>query len=84
MSLIGLGKIRVFFIESDYFEALFDYSNLIIDPLLYFFSFLITISHFLLYVPTMLVIGLHGWFLHPIAILLCDMIGIIHILRKHF
>ena len=22
----------------------------------------------------MLVIGLHGWFLHPIAILLCDMI----------
>ena len=22
----------------------------------------------------MLVIGLHGWFLHPIAILLCDMV----------
>lgn len=41
---------------------------------LFFPSFLITISHFLLYVPTMLVIGLHGWFLHPIAILLCDMI----------
>ena len=40
----------------------------------YLFSFLITISHFLLYVPTMLVIGLHGWFLHPIAILLCDMV----------
>ena len=38
------------------------------------YSFLITISHFLLYVPTMLVIGLHGWFLHPIAILLCDMV----------
>nr|XP_040565037.1 pinopsin-like [Lepeophtheirus salmonis]XP_040565038.1 pinopsin-like [Lepeophtheirus salmonis] len=37
-------------------------------------SFLITMSHFLLYVPTMLVIGLHGWFLHPVAILLCDMI----------
>ncbi|QQP54991.1 Uncharacterized protein FKW44_008015, partial [Caligus rogercresseyi] len=37
-------------------------------------SFLITMSHFLLYVPTMLVIGLHGWFLHPIGILLCDMV----------
>lgn len=37
-------------------------------------SFLITISHFLMYVPTMLVIGLHGWFLHPIAILICDMV----------
>jgi hypothetical protein len=37
-------------------------------------SFLITISHFLLYVPTMLVIGLHGWFLHPVAILICDMV----------
>ncbi|TRY61871.1 hypothetical protein TCAL_08472 [Tigriopus californicus] len=37
-------------------------------------SFLITISHFLLYVPTMMVIGLHGWFLHPIAILFCDMV----------
>jgi hypothetical protein len=37
-------------------------------------SFLITISHFLLYVPTMMVIGLHGWFLHPVAILFCDMI----------
>ena len=27
-----------------------------------------------MYVPTMLVIGLHGWFLHPIAILVCDMV----------
>jgi hypothetical protein len=27
-----------------------------------------------MYVPTMLVIGLHGWFLHPIAILICDMV----------
>ncbi len=37
-------------------------------------SFLVTLSHFLLYVPTMLVIGMHGWFLHPVAILLCDMV----------
>lgn len=37
-------------------------------------SFLITVSHFLLYVPTMLVIGLHGWFLHPIAIFICDLV----------
>jgi hypothetical protein len=29
---------------------------------------------FQMYVPTMLVIGLHGWFLHPIAILICDMV----------
>ncbi len=37
-------------------------------------SFLITLAHFLLYVPTMLVIGLHGWLLHPVAILACDMV----------
>ena len=48
--------------------------NELYKNILYTSSFLITISHFLLYVPTMLVIGLHGWFLHPIAILLCDMI----------
>ena len=27
-----------------------------------------------LYVPTMLVIGLHGWILPPVGILLCDLI----------
>lgn len=37
-------------------------------------SFLVTVSHFLLYVPTMLVIGLRGWFLPKFAILICDMI----------
>jgi hypothetical protein len=37
-------------------------------------SFLVTVCHFLLYVPTMLVIGLRGAFLHPIAILVCDMV----------
>lgn len=27
-----------------------------------------------LYVPTMLVIGLHGWILPPIGIILCDFV----------
>lgn len=37
-------------------------------------SFLITLSHLVLYVPTLLVIGLHGWILPPLGILLCDMV----------
>ncbi|XP_023319617.1 uncharacterized protein LOC111694818 isoform X3 [Eurytemora carolleeae] len=37
-------------------------------------NFLVTIIHILLYVPTMLVIGLHGWILPPIGILLCDFV----------
>ncbi|XP_043197799.1 trace amine-associated receptor 13c-like [Amphibalanus amphitrite] len=37
-------------------------------------SFLVTLSHLVLYIPTLLVIGLHGWILPPIGILICDMI----------
>lgn len=36
-------------------------------------TFLITMSHILLYIPTMLVVGLHGWILPPGAILFCDL-----------
>merc|ERR1711892_192745 len=36
-------------------------------------TFLVTLSHILLYVPTMLVVGLHGWILPPEAILICDL-----------
>jgi len=35
-------------------------------------TFLVTMSHVVLYIPTMLVVGLHGWILPPGAILLCD------------